>query len=34
MQSGLVDAATIGLKNTSEIDEAIMRINQALREIS
>lgn len=34
MQSGLVDAVTIGLKNTSEIDEAIMRINQALKEIA
>lgn len=32
MQSGLVDAATIGFKSTAEIDEAIMRINRALAE--
>ncbi|MFZ2148143.1 MAG: aldo/keto reductase [Sedimentisphaerales bacterium] len=30
MQSGLVDAVVIGFKSTVEIDEAIMRINNAL----
>jgi predicted aldo/keto reductase-like oxidoreductase len=34
MQSGLVDAATIGFKSSAEIDEAIMRINRALAEIA
>ena len=30
MQSDLVDAVTIGFKSEAEIDEAIMRINNAL----
>jgi len=30
MQSGLVDAVVIGFKSTEEIDEAILRINNAL----
>jgi len=34
MQSGLVDAVVIGFKSTAEIDEAIMRINNALAEIA
>ena len=34
MQSGLVDAVVIGFKNTSEIDEAILRINNALAELA
>jgi hypothetical protein len=34
MQSGLVDAVVIGFKNTEEIDEAILRINNALAEIA
>jgi aryl-alcohol dehydrogenase-like predicted oxidoreductase len=34
MQSGLVDAVVIGFKNTSEIDEAILRINNALADIA
>ena len=34
MQSGLVDAVVIGFKNTAEIDEAILRINNALDDIS
>ncbi len=32
MQSGLIDAVTIGFKSTAEIDEAIQRINSALAE--
>jgi predicted aldo/keto reductase-like oxidoreductase len=32
MQSGLVDAVTIGFKSTEEVDEAIKRINSALAE--
>lgn len=34
MQSGLVDAVTIGFKNTGEIDEAIKRINSALADVA
>jgi predicted aldo/keto reductase-like oxidoreductase len=34
MQSGLVDAVVIGFKNTAEIDEAIMRINRALAQMT
>ncbi|MBN1806117.1 MAG: aldo/keto reductase [Sedimentisphaerales bacterium] len=34
MQSGLVDAVVIGFKNTAEIDEAILRVNSALAEIT
>ena len=34
MQSGLVDAVVIGFKNTAEIDEAILRINNALDDIA
>lgn len=34
MQSGLVDAVVIGFKNTAEIDEAIMRINRALKQMT
>jgi len=34
MQSGLVDAVVIGFKNTAEIDEAILRINYALANIT
>jgi predicted aldo/keto reductase-like oxidoreductase len=34
MQSGLVDAVTIGFKNTAEIDEAIQRMNAALAEVA
>ena len=30
MQAGLVDAVVIGFKSTAEIDEAILRINNAL----
>ncbi len=32
MQPGMVDAVVIGFKNTAEIDEAIMRMNNALAE--
>ncbi len=34
MQGGLVDAVVIGFKNTAEIDEAILRINRALAQIT
>jgi len=34
MQSGLVDAVVIGFKNTAEINEAILRINYALANIT
>ena len=34
MQSGLTDAVVIGFKSPAEIDEAIMRINNALAEIA
>jgi predicted aldo/keto reductase-like oxidoreductase len=34
MQSGLTDAVVIGFKSPAEIDEAIMRINRALAEIT
>ncbi len=34
MQSGLIDAVTIGFKSTAEIDEAIQRINSALVEMA
>ena len=34
MQSGLVDAVVIGFKNTAEIDEAILRINRALAQMT
>jgi predicted aldo/keto reductase-like oxidoreductase len=34
MQSGLVDAVTIGFKSPAEIDEAIQRINSALAEVA
>ena len=34
MQSGLCDAVVIGFKNTAEIDEAILRINNALADIA
>lgn len=30
MQCGLLDAVVIGFKNTAEVDEALLRINQAL----
>jgi hypothetical protein len=30
MQCGLLDCVTIGFKSPAEIDEAIMRINNAL----
>jgi aryl-alcohol dehydrogenase-like predicted oxidoreductase len=34
MQPGLVDAVVIGFKSTAEIDEALMRMNRALKEQS
>lgn len=34
MQGGLVDAVVIGFKNTAEIDEAILRINRALAQMT
>jgi len=34
MQSRLVDAVVIGFKNTAEIDEAILRINRALAQMT
>jgi len=34
MQRGLVDAIVIGFKNTAEIDEAILRINRALAQMT
>lgn len=34
MQGGLVDAVVIGFKNTAEIDEAILRINRALSQMT
>ncbi len=34
MQAGLVDAVVIGFKNTAEIDEAILRINRALAQMT
>ena len=34
MQSGLIDAVTIGFKSTAEIDEAIQRINSALASVA
>ena len=34
MQGGLVDAIVIGFKNTAEIDEAVLRINRALAQMT
>jgi predicted aldo/keto reductase-like oxidoreductase len=34
MQGGLVDAVVIGFKNTAEIDEAILRINRSLAQMT
>jgi aryl-alcohol dehydrogenase-like predicted oxidoreductase len=34
MQGGLVDAVVIGFKNTAEVDEAILRINRALAQMT
>jgi aryl-alcohol dehydrogenase-like predicted oxidoreductase len=34
MQGGLVDAVVVGFKNTAEIDEAILRINRALAQMT
>jgi len=34
MQGGLVDAVVIGFKSTAEIDEAILRINRALAQMT